>query len=117
MIPYTVMRPYFGPFVDGPDRPPPEIVELRNVAHPTFALKLRDDFSIEWRSTTKADDFDVGFSGDKFLTTRAKEAYLWLKENALGLYRPDPDQKTIGNYVNLQILDERDVVLFKTYWL
>jgi hypothetical protein len=100
------MRPFFGPFTDDPDRPPPDIVEKTNVAHPTFGFKLKDRFKL-------AHDL----AADDFLTKRAREAYLWLKNNATGLFRVDPEQKTIGNYVNVQILNERDVVLFKTYWL
>lgn len=94
------------PFIDMFRQPPPAIIELTNVAHPTFGFKLLDMFNIEEQ-----------MDGDNFLVPRAREAYIWLKENAIGQFRNDPNQKTIGNYVNVQIADVRDVVLFKTYWL
>lgn len=94
------------PFLDMLREPPPAIIERMNVPHPTFGFKLLDVF-----------DIDCPLDGDAFFVPRAREAYIWLTKNAVGQFRTDPEQKTIGNYVNIQIADVRDVVLFKTYWL
>jgi hypothetical protein len=93
---------------DGANEPAPEIIELCNVTVATFGLKLRT------AATPKRASYDFGpnmFSG------RAQDAYDWLMENREGLvnvchYEPRP--KT---YIHFQLFNERDAVLFKTFWL
>lgn len=101
------MRPYFGPYVDGPDRPPPEIVERTNVAHPTFGFLL------------EGTPIYPGTLNDKmeFLSARAREAYLWLLNQAIGPVRIVPSASTGRVYVDVQIQNEQDAVLFKTFWI
>ncbi len=103
------MRPFLGPFVDGPDRPAPELIELANVVHPTFGFLLDEDAIVM-----------PGPVSEKmlFLKGKARDAYQWLLDQAVGPVYIVPNLTTgRSSYVHVQMKEVQDAVLFKTFWL
>lgn len=108
------MRPYFGPFVDGPEPPPPEIVEYANTAYPIFGFLAPNGRYLDGNWPRLCSDEEKRLRIEQ-LSKRAREAWDWAVANSVGEYHVMVND--LPNYLKIRFLEPRDAVLFKLFWL